>query len=73
MGLTNDRLVKLIRGNYGSIAAAAREVGISPAAMYNSINKSSSRRNLLKYLPDIHKHTGVPVMEIYDAIMDNCE
>ena len=70
MGITQDKLVIILRGQYGSMNEASKHIGMSAASLQSMINIPSKRRNLYKYLPELIKATGLSVTELYDAIAD---
>jgi len=70
MGFHKDKLVILLRDHYGSQGQAARDLGLSEMTMSRLILKRDQRRNLLKYLPELHEHTKVSVQELYDVIIN---
>jgi hypothetical protein len=70
MGTTQDKLVIILRGQFGSMNQASKQIGITAASLQSMINIPSKRRNLYKYLPELIKATGLSVDELYRAIND---
>jgi hypothetical protein len=70
MGVTNDKLVIILRGQFGSIHQASKHIGLASASLNGMVYEPKKRRNLLKYLPQLIKATGLSVTELYEAITE---
>lgn len=70
MGNDRDKLVVLLKKHYGTQGNAAKCLNLTGMTMTRLIHKRDQRRNLLKYLPELHKDTQLSVQELYDIIVN---
>ena len=70
MGNDKDKLVMLLKKHYGTQGNAAKCLNLTAMTVTRIIHRRDQRRNLLKYLPELHKHTQLTVQELYDIIIN---
>lgn len=67
--MITDKYRGILLSHYGSMGEAAKRIGVSPTTLSNCMNDDRKRRNLLRYMPEVIRDTGVEVTDLYNAIM----